>query len=264
MTASSDGSLLLEVDGLSVAHGAVRAVAGVSLEVRRGEIWAVVGPNGSGKSTLLRAIAGVERGIVRGRARFADPARSLPAQRAFVPQRADVSAAFTARDIVALGRYAVGTDHAAVERAIAEVGLSARAHLDYHALSGGERQRVAIARALAQLDAGGVLVLDEPFASIDPAEVARLVGVLRARAAKGAVLVSLHDPGLSRALATHAVVLRAGEVVAQGRIDDALAGPVLERAYGLGLVEVEGDGVKWFVPRLDAPTRAGGADRMEP
>ena len=153
---------------------------------------------------------------------------------AFVPHRPIVAADFTAREVVRLGRHARGRDEAAVERALAAVGLAQRAGLSVHTLSGGERQRVAVARALCQVDGSErpVVLLDEPFSGIDPGEVARIVSALRALAARGAVVLSLHDPGLARAVATRALVMRAGEVVASGEARAVLTPEILSAAYG--------------------------------
>ena len=221
-------SPLLALSRATVRHGAFVALRDASLAVGRGELVAVVGRNASGKSTLLRALAGLQP---------ADGTlvpRPTPATVAFVTQRPEVSADFTAREVVALGRHAVGADAAAVDHALDEVGLAERAHLPVHAMSGGERQRVAVARAFAQLSAGGVLLLDEPFAGIDPAEAARLARALarRARARAGAVVVSLHDPGLARAIATRAVVVDAGRIVADGAAAEVLTPAILTAAYG--------------------------------
>ena len=219
-------SPLLALSRATVRHGAFVALRDASLAVGRGELVAVVGRNASGKSTLLRALAGLQP---------ADGTlvpRPTPATVAFVPQRPEVSADFTAREVVALGRHAVGADAAAVDDALDEVGLAERAHLPVHAMSGGERQRVAVARAFAQLSAGGVLLLDEPFAGIDPAEAARLARALARRARAGAVVVSLHDPGLARAIATRAVVVDAGRIVADGAAAEVLTPAILTAAYG--------------------------------
>ncbi len=248
---------LLVAERLCTRYGDTCALEDASLRVCRGEIWALVGPNGCGKSTLLRVLAGVGAGTVTGSVRYTAVPRSpthanLARARAFVPQRPEVSSAFTARDVVALGRYAVGTDPAAIDRALADVGLAARAHRAFHELSGGERQRVALARAFAQLDAGGVLLLDEPFGGVDPAEVARIAVSLRARAERGAVVLSLHEPGLARAIATHAMVLRGGRVLAQGCARDTLQAATLSEAYGHPMREIAvgADAVAWIVPAL--------------
>lgn len=233
-------SPLLALSRATVRHGAFVALRDASLAVGRGELVAVVGRNASGKSTLLRALAGLQP---------ADGTlvpRPTPATVAFVPQRPEVSADFTAREVVALGRHAVGADAAAVDQALDEVGIAERAHLPVHAMSGGERQRVAVARAFAQLSAGGVLLLDEPFAGIDPAEAARLARALARRARAGAVVVSLHDPGLARAIATRAVVVDAGRIVADGAAAEVLTPAILTAAYGHEIRAVS----DWLAPAL--------------
>jgi len=248
-------SPLIAASGVGVRYGPVAALVDASISVHRGETWAIVGANGSGKSTLLRALARLEdRGGLGGGGHPSHATGSvtyasggdLARQRAFVPQRPEVAAPFSAREVVRLGRYAQGPDEAAVERALGEVGLAHRAEMPFHELSGGERQRVAVARAFAQLHAGGVLFLDEPFSGVDPAEVARIAQALQRRAEAGAVVLSLHDPGLARAIATHAAILRAGRIDRMGPTHEVLRADALSEAYGHPMREVGG----WIVPDL--------------
>jgi iron complex transport system ATP-binding protein len=246
---------LLEARAVARRYGDTQALAATSLSIEVGDIVAIVGANGSGKSTLLRALAGIVHGEgVSGEVRI--DGRFLVREevarvRAFVPQRPEVAADFTAREVVALGRFARGHDATAVERALAAVGLSHRADRPVHTLSGGERQRVAVARALCQLDGveRPILLLDEPFSGIDPGEVARIVAALRALAERGAVALSMHDPGLARAVATRALVMRAGEVVASGDAASVLEPGLLGAAYAAEMERADG----WLAPVLRRP-----------
>jgi len=237
---------LLRAEKVGLRFGEVVALSDASISVHEGETWAIVGAYGCGKSSLLRVLAALESpSRAQGTVAYA---RSSPlaTQRAFVPQRPEVGAAFSARDVVRLGRFAIGRDESAVDRALADVGLLHRAHLAFSALSGGERQRVAIARAFAQVDAGGVLLLDEPFSGIDPAEIARIACALRVRARRGAVVLSLHDPGLARAIATHAAILRGGRVIQTGDAAEVLTAVHLTAAYAHPMQQLGG----WIVPDL--------------
>lgn len=247
------GTDLVRGEALSQRYGAAVALHETSIGIARGEIVAIVGPNGCGKSTLLRALAGIAQGGGSGgRVGYEGAAEreglGLARVRSFVPQRPAVEADFTVREVVRLGRFARGDDEGAVSRAIAAVGLSARAERPVHTLSGGERQRVAVARALAQVDGAAtpVLLLDEPFSGIDPGEVARIVRVLRALAGVGAVVLSLHDPGLARALATRGILMREGRVLADGPCERTIEPTQLTKAYGHPIVVHSG----WLGPLL--------------
>lgn len=251
---------LLAARGIARRFGSAEALAETSLSVEVGEVVAIVGANGSGKSTLLRALAGIAggdgaSGSVHVDGRPVDRS-SAATVRAFVPQRPEVAADFTARELVRLGRFARGADDAAVDRALAAVGLSARAGRPMHVLSGGERQRVAVARALAQIDGAPrpILLLDEPFSGIDPSEVARIVAALRALVRQGAVVLSLHDPGLARAIATRALVMRSARVVADGPARQVLCPEVLSAAYGHPMEDCG----SWIAPRLGPGLSGGG------
>lgn len=209
-----------------VTLGARPVLRGVDLTVGRGEVVALLGANGSGKSTAVRAVVGQVRLASGQRELFGTPGARFRqwARIGYVPQRTTAAGGVpaTVREVVSSGRLArTGlrppgrADRAAVERAMALVGMADRARDSVDALSGGQHQRVLIARALAAEPE--LLIMDEPMAGVDLASQEILAATLREQVASGAsVLLVLHELGPLEPLIDRAVVLRDGCVVHDG------------------------------------------------
>lgn len=231
----------LTARGLRVTYGRSVVLDGVDLDVRGGEVVALVGPNGAGKSTLLAVLSGDPRpdaghvlldGVDLREQRLTDLAR----RRAVMLQEARVSFAFRALDVVAMGRHPWrGTSHedqddAVVARAMADADVTGLAARTFPTLSGGEKARVAFARVLAQQ--GDVLLLDEPTAALDVRHQESVLARARTAARDGAaVVVVLHDLTLAAAYADRVVVLDAGRVRADGPPRDVLTAALLSDVY---------------------------------
>jgi iron complex transport system ATP-binding protein len=222
------------------------AVRGVSFDVRRGALTAVVGPNGSGKSTLVRALIG-RIAVARGEIHVGDSPRARMPNDAFarrvavITQREELAFPISAADYVALGRFphlglwhAAGErDRQAIERALEEVQPLRDRRVDM--LSGGEWQRVRLARALAQ--GGEALVLDEPTTFLDVGHEMAVFELLSRQAAAGqAVLLVSHQLNLVARFAHEIVLLHRGAVAAAGPPDTVMRADVLERVYEWPLV----------------------------
>lgn len=217
--------LPLRVRNATKAYGATTAVGGVDLELHPGELLVLVGPSGCGKSTLLRSIAGLvtlDAGTIDVAGDVVDDGR-----RAAPPERRPVGMVFqdhalfphlTIAANVAFGiaRQPAAQRQARVGELLDMVGISHLAERYPHEVSGGERQRASVARAVAPQPA--LLLLDEPFAALDPnlREQVRseLVAMLRATGTP-AVFVS-HDQAEALALGDRLAVMRAGRIVQVG------------------------------------------------
>jgi len=210
----------ITLDHLTLRHGSQPAVCGLSGSFPPGSLTAVVGPNGAGKTTLLRALAGVhppaEGRIDRGRLAVADMAL-LPQSNAF-----DRAFPLSCRDVVAFGLYSRSgpfralqpAQHAAIDAALAAVGLPGHGSRPIGNLSAGQLQRVLFARLIAQ-DAA-VLLLDEPFGAVDVTTAMDLLGLIQDWHAQGRTVVAvLHDLDLVRD-AFPSTLLLATEQVAWG------------------------------------------------
>ena len=220
---------MLEVAGLSVKYGAVRALDGVSLSLGDRGITTVLGPNGAGKTTLLRTISGLLRpaaGTVRwdgadlARLRVEDIARLGIVH---VPEGGGVIRELTVEDNLRLG-HLWRNDAADLRRALSEVYETfpllapKRAQLG-HSLSGGERQMLAIGRAL--MARPSLLLLDEPSLGLAPrvvTEIMRLVHRL-SREQGLAVLLVEQNARIALAIADDAALLSVGRVVAASAAD---------------------------------------------
>jgi zinc transport system ATP-binding protein len=219
------------VDG-SVELGGRPVLRGIDIAVHEGEVLAVLGANGSGKSTLVRMMMGlvpVARGDVRlfgtPRERFRDWHRV-----GFVPQRVSAASGVPAsvREVVSSGRLsrrrpflpARREDRAAVDAAIAAVGLGGQVRDSVSTLSGGQQQRVLIARALAGVP--DVLVLDEPTSGVDVQSQQAFADALRTLVHRGATIILVaHELGPLGPLVDRAVVMRDGRVAYDGPPIDA-------------------------------------------
>ncbi|MFE6610969.1 ABC transporter ATP-binding protein [Amycolatopsis sp. NPDC057786] len=212
----------LTVSGLTKAFGAARVLDGIDLHVPAHGITAVLGPSGCGKTTLLRTVAGFtdpDGGTIAfGTAVVAGGGRPVPPQRrrvGFVPQEGALFPHLTVSANIVFGLpRAARRDGARLRELLDLVDLDAAVARRYpHELSGGQQQRVALARALAPSPA--VVLLDEPFSSLDAGlreGTGRAVAAALRATGATAVLVT-HDQGEALSLADQVAVMRAGRLV---------------------------------------------------
>ncbi|MFC9516941.1 heme ABC transporter ATP-binding protein [Nocardiaceae bacterium NPDC056970] len=257
------GAVTMRATGITVERGGRTVLDGVDIEVRAGEVLALVGPNGAGKSTLLAALSGdqpVVGGTVEldGRSLTEWTPSEMSRRRAVLPQQHTVGFSFTARDVVRMGRAPwQRTDRGADDERVIDESLTICdvAHLadrPFSVLSGGERARVALARVLAQ-DTETVL-LDEPTAALDLGHQESVMTIARARAADGAaVVVVLHDLGLAAAYADRICVLEDGHAAADGTPAEVFTEELLSRVYGhpVEVFEHPRSGATLVLPRRD-------------
>jgi branched-chain amino acid transport system ATP-binding protein len=230
---------LLEIRGLEVRYGGIRAVKGIALEVERGELVCLIGANGAGKSSTLRAIAGLAP-AASGSIRFGGgELAGVPAFRrarsglVLVPEGRGVFARLSVEENLAMGAYArtdpdVSSDRARVFELFPRLG-ERRAQVA-GTLSGGEQQMLAIGRAL--MSRPTLLALDEPSMGLAPIAARKILEVIREinRAGVTVLLVEQNAQG-ALALANRAYVMESGEIVLSGEAGVLRADPRVREAY---------------------------------
>ena len=233
----------LRVDGASRAYGPRRALNGVALELRRGEIYALLGPNGAGKTSLIRAVCGrvrLDAGSIH--VGESDPARDPSSRRriGLVPQEIALYPELTIREnLEILGRLA-GLAPEAIRAAVASAldwtGLRDRADSRVSTLSGGMQRRVNL--AAGTLHQPEILLLDEPTVGVDPQARERIHDLLRDLRRRGmAILLATHDLDQAAELADRIGILVDGALRAEGPLDSLVTetfGPTRELTVRVG------------------------------
>jgi len=236
----------LQARHLQKAYGSRQVVHDVSVQVAKGEVVGLLGPNGAGKTTSFYMIVGLVRGdggqiLIDG-----EDVTRMPIHKrsrmglSYLPQEASIfrklSVADNVRAILELQTDEQGRpwSTATVEKRLSELLVDLRVdHLRDSpavALSGGERRRVEIARALAT-DPRFIL-LDEPFAGIDPIaviEIQRIIAFLKQRGI--GVLITDHNVRETLGICDHAYIISEGRVLAEGTPEDIVANPEVRRVY---------------------------------
>lgn len=248
----------LEAVDVSIVLGGQPILNGVDLRVESGEILALVGPNGAGKSTLLAALTGdlrPDRGriLVHGVEIDRMNVKDLARTRAVQVQETRVSFAFTAVEVVQMGRAPWhGTpyqddDDRVVAEAMRQTEVTELATRRFPSLSGGEKARTTVARAWAQETAA--LLLDEPTAALDIRHQEAVLRHARERARAGvAVVVVLHDLSLAGAYADRIALLAGGQVQAAGPPSQVLRADLLSEVYRHRVDVIEHEGALTVIP----------------
>ncbi len=241
-SAAGQSTPMLELRGVEVAYGGLRALQEASLEVHRGEIVALVGANGAGKSTLLKAIARVAP-VRSGTIRFGDvDLTTLTAQAvvsagiSMVPEGRELFPSLTVWDNLILGRYCKGRAwRAELDRLTSELFalfpvLAARRRQLAGTLSGGEGQMLAIARAL--MSSPRLLMLDEPSLGLAPQVVGEIMERLAQLRESGLTIILVEQNARAALeLADRGYVLETGRIVTTGPAARLLADPDISSAY---------------------------------
>ncbi|MET0468523.1 MAG: ABC transporter ATP-binding protein [Aeromicrobium sp.] len=218
----------LRGEGLTVGYDRRTVLAGLDVAIPTGQVTAIVGPNACGKSTLLRALARMlptttGRVVLDGAPIGELGAKQIARVLGLLPQAPTSPDGIVVEDLVARGRYPhqgllrqwSAADERAVESALERAGVGELRGRLVSQLSGGQRQRVWIAMALAQETP--LLLLDEPTTFLDIAHQVEVLNLCRRLQGDGVTVVAvLHDLNLAFRYAGHLIVMKDGEIVAQG------------------------------------------------
>jgi len=231
---------MLNVVGIETYYGSIFALKGISLEVDRGSIVAVLGANGAGKSTLLRTISGLISPS-KGRVEFEgrkivgmSPNKIVKIGISHVPEGRQLFPEFTVLENLIMGAY--------IRKGIGEIRkdleiiyryfpiLSERKTQNASSLSGGEQQMLAIGRAL--MSRPKLLLLDEPSLGLAPLTVEGIYRILRMINAEGTtILLVEQNAKLALSIAKNGYVFETGKVTVYGKIDELLQNEHIRKAY---------------------------------
>ena len=236
----------LEARHLQKSYGSRKVVHDVSISVKKGEVVGLLGPNGAGKTTSFYMIVGLVRADGGSITIDGQPVAHLPIHRrsrlglSYLPQEASIFRKLNVEDnvraVLELQRDEAGKplQHEEIEKRLTSLLQELRVdHLRASpsvALSGGERRRVEIARALATNPR--FILLDEPFAGIDPIaviEIQRIIGFLKARGM--GVLITDHNVRETLGICDHACIISDGRVLAQGTPREIIENADVRRVY---------------------------------
>jgi branched-chain amino acid transport system ATP-binding protein len=231
--------VLLEVSGLEAGYGGIRAVKGIGLEVREGELVCLIGANGAGKSSTLRAVCGLlpaRAGSVRyggadvaGIAIHELPRRGL----VMVPEGRGIFAQLTVQENLAMGAYTRSDAGVAqdLERQYETFPrLKERRAQVAGTLSGGEQQMLAMGRAL--MARPKLLLLDEPSMGLAPRLVAKIFEIVREIARQGVtILLVEQNARLALEVANRGYVMESGSITLAGEAKELLENPKVREAY---------------------------------
>jgi lipopolysaccharide export system ATP-binding protein len=233
-------SKALTVQGVQKSFGRRMVVRGVSLTLRRGEAVGLLGPNGAGKTTVFYMITGLIKAD-RGAIQFdGHDITHLPMyQRArlgigYLPQEASIFRGLNVEDNIRAVLEVVEPNRkkreAELDQLLEEFNITRLRKTPSIALSGGERRRTEIARALATRPA--YMLLDEPFAGIDPIAVGDIQQLVRHLTGRGiGVLITDHNVRETLGLTDRAYIIYSGEVLREGRAEDIINDPEVRRLY---------------------------------
>ena len=250
----------LSLSGVSVKRGKRNIVNDVSLEVRSGEVLALVGPNGAGKSSILATLSGdltPEKGeaMLMNRPTASYRPMQQARLRAMLLQANQVSFPFTVQQVVDMGRspWAGQPEEERDDEAVAEATNSVEiGHLlgrRFNELSGGEKARVSLARVLAQETS--IVLLDEPTAALDLHHQERVMGLIRRLGHDGkSVVVVVHDLNLAAAYADRVALIVEGRVDATGSPSEVITAERISEVYRVDVdVLTDNDGRQIVVPK---------------
>lgn len=232
---NSPAGSVLKVENLSFSYDEALVLKNLSLEVKKGDFISIIGPNGSGKSTLINLLSRVLKGFEGSISIFEKDIKSLSAREvarliAVVPQYSNPGFDFNVEEMVLMGRFPYISrfgsegrqDYDIVADIMEKTKVSGLSRKKFNELSGGEKQRVVIAQALAQDTP--ILLLDEPTSHLDinfQIELMELFYKLNLNGEKTIIGV-FHDINLAANYSRTAILLKNGQVYAQGDIDSVI------------------------------------------
>jgi lipopolysaccharide export system ATP-binding protein len=238
--ALNERKALLAVHGVEKSFVGRKVVKGVSLYVRKGEAVGLLGPNGAGKTTVFYMITGLikaDRGSIE--LDGCDVTKLPMYQRArlgigYLPQEASIFRGLNVEDniraVLEVVEPNVKRREQDLDSLLEEFNIARLRKTPAIALSGGERRRVEIARALATRP--NYMLLDEPFAGIDPIAVGDIQALVRHLTNRGiGVLITDHNVRETLGLTDRAYIIYSGEVLMEGRADDIVNNPDVRRLY---------------------------------
>lgn len=240
---------MIAVNQLGFKAGNKQLLDNINFNAMPGEVLAIIGANGAGKSTLLkllsREILPSDGSIFFGERDLADIAsKDLARNRAILTQQHILSLAFTAKELVLMGRYPhfdrqpTGHDYQIVAKVMDDTGITHLAGRSYDTLSGGEQQRVQLARVMAQIAdvPSAWLFLDEPTNGLDLLHQQQLLQQARRMAAQGfGVICVLHDINHAITYADKILVLKHGRQLAYGAPAEVIDAGLIYETFGINV-----------------------------